>query len=293
VLRSVERAMQVTKAPMAGWLAYVVTLLVIYGCGGPVRYVRPVNDSPEQYVRLEARYGHGQGYGYDGSAMRFTHPLVLGETDWGKILKGIRVQPRKRLLTIGATEAHPEEAFPEGEARYLARYLAEAFSMARADEWVVFCLGRQRGEGGTLRGGSGVTEMTTGGFFVEGGLLHFVLANYRYAVSVPSVQEQIRDDPLRPAGEAFYDLVPGPHQTARWLDTINAQPDLTKPLRAQLSEMVIEYQPFLALPDEPTLRPGGRPSPEERLRTLQRLREQGLITEEEYRLKRQKLLDEL
>lgn len=270
-----------------------MALLAVSACGGPVRYVRSVNDGPEQYVRLEARYGHGEGYGYDGAAMRFTHPLVLGETDWGKILKGIRVQLRKRLLTIGATEAHPEEAFTESEARYLARYLAEAFSIARPDEWVVFCLGRQRGEGGTLRGGSGVTEMTSGGFFVERGQLHFVLANYRYAVSIPSVQEQIRDDPLRPAGDAFYDLVPGPHQTARWLDTINSQPDLTKPLRAQLSEMVIEYQPFLALPDEATLGPGGRPPLEERLRTLQRLRDQGLITEEEYRLKRQNLLDEL
>ncbi|MBI3292051.1 MAG: SHOCT domain-containing protein [Elusimicrobia bacterium] len=284
---------QVTRSRKTWWLAGLVTMLAIHGCGGPVRYIRSVNDGPDRYVRLESRYGHGQGYGYDGAAMRFTHPLVLGEPDWGKILKGIRVQLRKRLLTIGATEAHPEEAFSESEAQYLARYLAEAFSIARPDEWVVFCLSRQRGEGGTLRGGPGVTEMTTGGFFVEGGKFHFVLANYRYAVSIPSVQEQIRDDPLRPAGDAFYDLVPGPHQTARWLDTINTQPDLTKPLRAQLSEMVIEYQPFLALPDEATLAPGGRPPLEERLRTLQRLRDQGLITEEEYRLKRQNLLDEL
>jgi hypothetical protein len=39
--------------------------------------------------------------------------------------------------------------------------------------------------------------------------------------------------------------------------------------------------------------PGGGYSAEERLRALQRLRDQGLVTEEEYRLKRQKLLDEL
>lgn len=269
-----------------------MALLAVSGCGGPVRYVRSVNDAPEQYVRLEARYGHGEGYGYDGAAMKFSHPVTLNEADWAKILKGIRVQPRKRLLTRGAPEAHPEEAFTEGEARYLARYLAEAFSIARPDEWVVFYLGRQRGEAGALRGGSGVTEATSGGFFVERGQLHFVLANYRYAVSIPSVQEQIRDDPLRPAGDALYDLVPGPHQTARWLDTINSRPDLTKPLRAQLSEMVIEYQPFLALPDEATVGPSGRLPLEERLRTLQRLRDQGLITEEELRLKRQKLLDE-
>lgn len=283
---------------VAWWLASYVLLGAIHGCAGPVRYMRTVDESSHRFVRLEARYGHGEGYGYDGSAMRFTHPIVLSEMDWDRILKSIRVQPRKRFPSIGAEQPSQDAAFTESERQYLARHVAEAFSMARPDEWVVFCLSRQRDEAAALRGGPGVTEMTSGGFFVEGGLLRLVLANYRYAVSMPIIQEQIRDDPLRPAGDTLYELVSSRHQTARPVGTINTGLDLTKPLRTQLSEMAIDYLAFLAIPDEPAAQvdvpQAGKPvTIEDRLRSLQRLWEQGLITEEEYRLKRQKLLDEL
>lgn len=277
------------------WRAAVVAAFIIWitGCGGPARFTRTVSSDGENYVRLEARYGHGQGYGYDGAAMPFTHPVVLSETEWERILKKIHVQPRKRLLSIGAMQTDPRAAFDERERQYLAGRLAKAFSMARRDEWVVFCLRRQQEEGEDLRGGPGIMDMTSGGFFVEGELLHLVLANYRYAVSMPIIQEQIKDNPLRPAGDALYELVPSRHQRARQVPTINTSWDLTQPLRAQLSELVVEYQVLLSLPDETMLEPGLRPPLEERLRTLKRLHEQGLITDEEYRVKLQKLLDEL
>jgi hypothetical protein len=278
----------------AAWLAVVVAaLMFMTGCGGPVRFTRTVSSDGENYVRLEARYGHGQGYGYDGAAMPFTHPVVLSETEWERILKRIRVQPRKRLLSIGAGHPDPRAAFDERERQYLARHLAQAFSMARSDEWVVFCLRRQREEGEDLRGGPAIADMTSGGFFVEGEQLRLALANYRYAVSMPIVQEQIRDYPLRPAGDALYEFVPSRHQKARQVPTINTSWDLAQPLRAHLSELVVEYQALLSLPDETMLEPDLRPPLEERLRTLKRLHEQGLITDEDYRVKRQKLLDEL
>lgn len=284
---------QVGKSVAAWWLASTVVFWTAYGCGGPVRYARAVDESPDHFVRLEARYGHGQGYGYDGASMPFTHPVAFSQSDVEKILKGIRLQLRKGLLTIGAKETGPKEAFTESERRYLANSLAEAFARARPDEWVVFFLSRPRGQEPDQRGGPVVTEVTSGGFYADGAQLRLVLANYRYAVSMPLLLEQIREDPLRPAGEEFYELFAGPHQTVRRLDTINTKWDLTKPVRAHLSEMTIEYQAVLAFPDEPVLAPDGRPFVEERLRALQRLRDQGLITEEEYRDKRKKLLDEL
>jgi len=284
---------QAARPVTACWLAGILTLGAVQGCSGPVRFARAVDGSPEGFVRLEARYGHGQSHGYDSAGMPFDHPKSFHLAEVEKILKGIRVQPRKGLLTLGATESGPKEAFTESERRLLAPSLVEALAKARRDEWVLFFLSHLRGGDSDHRGGPGVTEATSGGFFVEGRQLHFVLANYRHAVSMPSILDQIRDDPLRPAGEAFYELVPRTHQTVQHWDSIKAKWDLSKPLRASLSEMAIEYQAALALPDEPLRVPEGRPSVEERLRTLQRLREQGLITEEEYRLKRQKLLDGL
>ncbi len=276
---------QVTRSRKTWWLAGLVTVLAMHGCGGPVRYSREVQEDPHRYVRLEARYGYGPQYGYDGAAMRFAHPVALSETEWARILQTIRVQPRKGLLTIGMEPAGPMEAFREDERRYLARFLVEGFSKARPDEWVVFYHSRPRAH----RGGPGLVELASGGFFMEGGQLHFVLANYRYVASLRSIQEQTRDNPLRPAGEAFYDLVPGKHQSVRPVKIW----DMTEPIRAQSVELILDYQTLLASPDEPGLKPPGGAPLDERLRTLNRLYKEGLITEEEYRLKRQQLLNAL
>lgn len=238
-------------------------------------------------MRLEARE--------TGEAMRFAHPLSLHEADWETILRGIRMQPRKRFLpSIGAGQPGPREAFTESERRYLARHLSQAFSQAKPDDWVVFALSQPREEDGDVRGGPGVTEVTSGGFFVEGGQLHLRLANYRFAITMRDVVEKIRNDPLRPGGDAFYELVAGRHQTIG----ADEEPGFTVPFRTQVPELVIEYQAWLTRPDQkpgdPDASEPKKPQPiDERLRTLRGLWDDGLITEEEYRQKRQKLLDEL
>ena len=286
---------QATRAreSVTWWLAGVLIFWTVQGCGGPVRYTRVVKENPEQVVRLEARYGQGQSHGYDGAVMPFDHPTAFGRIEMETILRGVRVQPRKRLLTLGATESGPKEAFTESERRSFAPVLVEAFAKARPDEWVVFFLSHPRGGEADHRGGPGVTEVTSGGFLVEGRHLHLLLANYRSAVSMPLILDRMRDDPLRPAGEVFYELVPGVHQTVRQFDSIKSPWDLIKSFRIGLSELAIDYQAARIVPDESMRALDGGHSTEERLRALQRLRDQGLVTEEEYRLKRQKLLDEL
>lgn len=265
--------------------AVVAASMLTAGCAGPVRYTRAVHESDPRYVKLDARYGYGQKYQYDGAAMRFAHPVSLDETDWARILKQIRIQPRKRLLTIGMEQTGPGEAFNEAERHYLARYLAQAFPMARPDEWVVFYLSHPREH----QGGSAVTEVTSGGFFIEGGQLHLLLANLRYAVSMDSIRKQVRDDPLRPAGDGFYDLVPGALQVVRPVKIW----DLTEPLRAESLEIVFDYNAYLSSPDKTVLEPDAALLFEERMKTLRRLYEKDLITEEEYRLERRSLLDDL
>jgi hypothetical protein len=263
----------VSKGP-ARLAAALAALMVMIGCGGPIHFAREVQEDQHRYVRLEAR-----------SALPFAHPVSLNEADWVRILHAIRVQPRKTFLTLGMEQAGPTEAFDEEERQYLAPLLAKAFAKVRRDEWVVFYLSHPREQ----RGGPGVREETSGGFFIQGEQLHFLLANYRYAVSMTSIQEQIREDPLRPSGESFYELVPSQNQSVRSVKTW----DMTEPVRARASELVLNYQALLSSPDERTPKPERGPSLEERLRTLDRLYKDGLITEEEYRLKRQRLLDEL
>jgi len=274
------------------WTVAVLTLvfdcMAIVGCAGPLNYARAINESPGRYVRLEAHYGHRQ----DGVAMPFAHPMTLSETEWARLLNGLYVQPRKKFLTVGSAQVDPDLAFNEPDRRYLAKYVAEAFMKARPDEWVVFYIGQSREDK--------VTDVTSGGFFVEGGLLHLVIANYLQPVAMSFIQQAIWNDPLRSVGDSFYDFVPQHDQTLQteW------QWGQTKYLLNQVSELVIDYRASLSLSDETGATSGSRQSEgrighgegiqlEETLRELKRLREQGLISDDEYQLRLKKLVDEL
>jgi hypothetical protein len=268
-------------------LLCLVTLVASWGCTSPTRSTRIVHEDGRTLVRLVVRNA--------GPATPFTHPVSLTEADWATILHGIKVQLKKRLLpSIGTDQAGPKEAFFEDERSYLARHLTEAFSVANPDEGVVFFLSQQRDQRGDVHGGPGVTEITSGGLFVKDERLHFVLANYRHAATVPLLVDQIRENPLRPAADSFYELIQGAHQTLHARTTWG----LTKVIQPHAPELVIAYRSLLAGPDQSDARierseAGTSPSLEERLRTLKRLYEQGLVTEDEYRFKRQTLLDEL
>lgn len=263
-------------------------LLATVGCVGRVKQSEAISESADRYVRLETVDGGGQ----DGVSVRSADPVILNEQDWGRILKGFYVRHRKSFLSIAAAQHAPTPAFNESDAQYLARYLTEAFGKARPDQWVVFYLSQPREPG--------VTELSSGGFLVESGEVHLMMANYRQPVSMAFIQQRIWNDPLRPAGEASYDLVPQKYQTLR----ADVRSNLTKPFLPSVSELVVDYAAFLRHPDDTAATSGQPPSEsgfghgegaklEEKLRTLQRLREQGLITEEEYQVKRQKLLEKL
>jgi hypothetical protein len=182
------------------------------------------------------------------------------------------------------------DAWLPDEVDYLSRTLSLAFAQAQPTEWVVFGLSRP--------GAPDVSEIATGGWFVEGTHLHLLLANYRYAVTAPNIRELAWENPLS-SQVNLYELVPGNHQTV----IQNKEGGL---LRATGSEISIAYQPLLrAEPLSTSALPEGSSSLlfpqsqsehlslEERLKVLKRLRDQGLITEEEYRSKRSRLLERL
>jgi hypothetical protein len=123
----------------------------------------------------------------------------------------------------------------------------------------------------------GMTELTTGGWFVEGPSLHVVLANYRKVVTMPSTRQLLWERPLRPDAGPHYDLVAGLHQTS--VRSSGAWSGLFSSLPA---ELMISYQAVLlgepgeaSAPKEPSTPPPGMAPPpmsiEDRLRALQRL----------------------
>ena len=108
------------------------------------------------------------------------------------------------------------------------------------------------------------------------------------------------DHPLRASGESFFEFVPQAKQTVATEHTW----DLPKPLMAEFRELMVEMDELLSPVQDSRMavessrfKTTDEAEPvmpfEERLRTLDRLFNQGLITEEEYQLKRQKLLEKL
>jgi len=264
------------------WLGPLSLTMVVLGtmalssCSQPYLFMRTINEEESRYVRCQARYGEGQ----DGVALRFAHPVALGEPEWAHLLDHIVIQEQKKLLAPGTVQPAARAAFDEDEKRYLAKHLAEGFQKARPDEWVVFYLSHPREPG--------VIEIDSGGFFIEGERLHLIVANYRQPVSMAFIREQIWNDPLRPAGDSFYDVIPQNNQT---LQTVR-RTDLTQSLLTQVSDLSIDYS--AQLNDDV----GGKgeavgSSIEDRLRILKQLRDQGLISEEQFRMKQERLLERL
>lgn len=247
-------------------------------------------EEADRFVRLQASTADGR----PGSSQRFTHPFALSPEDWRSILTTLRVQRQAEGLLLPIPQGPVIPAFTEEDITYLSVTLSKAFVQAQPGEWVVFGLSRATSQG--------LTELTTGGWYLEGPSLHIVLANYRKVVTMPGIRQLLWERPLRSDAGPSYDLVPANHQAI--------VPDPGASLLANApSELTIAYQALLlgepgttsvsqepsAVTSSPERSPrAGSPSVsiEERLHVLQRLHAQGLITEEEYRAKKQQLLDQ-
>lgn len=271
-------------------------LIGLFGqaCQGPMQSARIACGScegPDRMVRLQPLTAGSLKDGRQG----FTHPFSLSPEDWIIILKSIRVQSRNEGFLFFTTKGPVEPAFTDDEIDYLSATLSRVFAQARSDEQVVFALSRHRS--------SELTEITTGGWFVNGPSLHLVLANYRYAVAMPTVRDLLWQDPLWSNAGPFYDLVPGEHEIV-----VEEKGSPRRLFSLTLPSLSIAYKPLLLgePPSSPTARntladsdlssSPSRTSPpnlslEERLRVLKRLKDQGLITEEEYRAKKTQLIE--
>jgi len=279
-------------ASVMGWLCLGLALLG-QACSGPApapdRSVLPRHEE-ERFVRLEARLGDPLWEG----VTQFSHPLRLSPSEWARLLSGVRIQSRKDSFIFTPAKDPPVEAFAPEEVGYLSRALSDVFAKATPDEWVSFGVSRVLP--------SGVNEVTTGGLFVEGPRLHLILANYRQSVTKSGVRERLWTAPLRTLSAPFYEVVEEEYRTV-----VRETGLFKRLLHHGGPEIVIEYQAVLAarpIVSLPILVPAPPPaaSPaessrlpvtilEESLQALKRLRDQDLITEEEYRQKKKELLD--
>jgi hypothetical protein len=208
----------------------------------------------------------------------------LTTEEWKTILQSIRVQPKGQGFVFGSSKGPVEAAFAPEEIEYLSKALSPAFRQARPDDMIVFGLTRTRSPD--------VDEVTTGGWCVQGTNLILILANYRLGVSMPRIHDLLRKEPLRSHVSDTYEFVVGEYQVLMSDATLGGYRQTSG------SSLSILYQPLLAS-SQTALEPASITSDhphlplEERLRLLKRLHEQGLIADEEYRGKKQQILDQL
>src|ERR1051326_6828583 len=164
--------------------AVLALTLLLPSCANVTQVPVSIQETPDRFVRLEPRDGENRRE----ASTPFQHPLKLSTEDWERILSGVQVQSRKDTVLFTIAKNPPQPAFSQEQVAYLSHGLQRVFSRAHPDEFVVFGFSEARSPQ--------LTEITTGGWFVEGQMLHLILANYRHSVSMPKVREQLWKDPL-------------------------------------------------------------------------------------------------
>jgi hypothetical protein len=265
-------------------LLLILTPLLAQSCADVTQVPLAVKEEPDRFIRIEPRAGDGDRFG----TRRFSHPLTLSAEEWQRILSSIRIQKTLAESFLFTSDKNPvENAFTPDQIAFLGPGLSKALRRAHPDEFVVFGFSRPRSPQ--------LTEITTGGWFVEGEQLHLVLANYRQAVSMSHIRDQLWNNPLQPNAGPSYDIVPGAYQS------VGQATGIVRLVSAEMPDLAINYKALLAA--KPTLQapPPAATAPavedrpelslEEKLITLKTLKERGLITEGEYQEKKKQLLD--
>ena len=170
-------------------------LLFLSACAIPMVPYRSIYEDPVNYVRLEV----------DDSVLpewppsAHAHPWAMGAEDVSRILGRISVKEhriwlQKKLLG----EAPLVPAFRPEELALLSRQIAQALAVAKPDERVTFYLSQPQTSVKRI--------ITTGGLYVHGTDLHFILGNWQVLYGIPTYgMIYDRRYPMRPtAAKGLY-----------------------------------------------------------------------------------------
>ncbi len=189
----VERVMSTTRLPSAVWAAVLV--ISVAGCSS-LPEPRAVYEDPRTVIQLRV----------DTMAdLVHSHPAKLTPEQVKDLLSGIRVQKNREpvlRVIVGQSEALP--AFSSGEIYALAKPISAALALAAPQELVTFYRRVSDAQIGL--------GYTSGGIFVQDGLVYIVLANHRATPSdgmvrdVPMYPPDPVDDPLLSLGNTVSTL---------------------------------------------------------------------------------------
>jgi len=274
----VKRALSTPMLMMA-----VLAVACSLGSVATSRVVCGMCEEPDRFVRLQVSTGDRRAE----STQHFSHPFRWSAEQWKPILRSIQVQKRGQgVLFIPVPNGPTLPAFTPAEVDYLSETLTRAFAQAQPSELVVFGLTSPKTQE--------ITEITTGAWFVKDAQLHLILGNYREAFTMSSIRKLLWQDPLHMLAGSLYEFVPGPYQSLPREDN-----GLRTFLTPEAPQLALAYQQlFLGAPPVEIGHEKGPPpsaypdfSLEGKLQRLKQIRDDGLITDDEFSAKKKALLD--
>ena len=169
---------------------------LLAGCAIPVVPYRAVYEDPVNYVRLEV----DDAVLPEWPPSAHAHPKAMGAGEVARILGGISVKEHRIWLQKWLQgEAPLMPAFRQDELALLSRQIAEAFAAAKPEERVTFYLSEPQT--------SVKRVITTGGLYVHGTELHFILGNWQIVYGIPTYgMIYDRRYPMRPTAAKGFDL---------------------------------------------------------------------------------------
>ena len=177
----------------ASRVTFVCALLA--GCAIPMVPYRSVYEDPANYVRLE----RDETVLPEWPPSAHAHPNALRAEDLSHILRSISVKEHQVWLQKKLQgEAPLAPAFRPEELTLLSQQIAEAFAAAKPDERVTFYLSQPLTSVKRI--------ITTGGLYIHGTELHFILGNWQVLYGIPTYGIIYdRRYPMRPtAAKGFY-----------------------------------------------------------------------------------------
>ena len=237
-------------------------------------------EDEDRLIRLDVVYRTG--------GQEHNHPVELSKTELANALRSISVRPQRGLVSflLGQKGFQFPPAFPEEMVQFLASQGAVALHNGTPLEEVVFYFNLPRED-------SIIREITSGSFYVQGGRIHFVVANYRHGIAGSMEADRAREDPLTILGEPLYVVIPGPNgQVEKTMGWTSSFTDVRQHISIDL------YAKANLVQDSTKEKEGSQDAQVsedmttvEKLRELDTMRQERLITEKEFEQKRRQLLD--
>jgi len=244
---------------------------------GPV-VSKVVYEDATRMVRVDVTYRTGKE--------EHRHPAIVSVQELNHALQSVTIETSSILPITFRNGGLNGKAFERKERKFLATHAVQALSRATPLEEVMFFWVHTRA--------NEIREVTSGSLYIENDDLQLVLANLKYTTTRQVDVDRAKRDPLEVLGQPLYSLKPGPgNRIAResFWDTWFSQPrqHLVIPLKNLPSQSATAEEKIRLPSNAPQESPA---SLRKKLTELQELRDDGLITDEEYLNKRRELLEQ-